>query len=370
MKAFVWVLLVLFSLTAAAGLAQTQEEVIQLAILLDTSNSMDGLIDQAKSQLWKIVNELAVAEKNGRSPRLEVALYEYGNDSLSGSSGFVRKIVALTTDLDRVSEELFRLTTNGGDEYCGTVIQRAVRELRWSPSNADLKLIFIAGNEPFTQGRVDFKTASREAISQGIIVNTIFCGDYQEGIQTEWKRGADLADGAYMNIDQNQTIAYVEAPQDAEILRLNGELNDTYLAYGNRGAEFKERQEEQDSNAMSMSTESIIQRSVTKSKKQYSNESWDLVDALAGGVVKLEELKAGELPEEMRKMSPAERDAHVEAMLAKRTEIQQRIDELNGERRSFIEAELKNQVEKNTLDSAIIEAIKNQATARDFDFRS
>ena len=33
-----------------------------LALLLDTSNSMDGLIDQAKSQLWKIVNELAAAK--------------------------------------------------------------------------------------------------------------------------------------------------------------------------------------------------------------------------------------------------------------------------------------------------------------------
>jgi len=41
---------------------------IQLAILLDTSGSMDGLLDQAKSRLWKIVNELATARKNGRGP--------------------------------------------------------------------------------------------------------------------------------------------------------------------------------------------------------------------------------------------------------------------------------------------------------------
>ena len=29
---------------------------IQAAILLDVSNSMDGLIDQAKNQLWNMVN--------------------------------------------------------------------------------------------------------------------------------------------------------------------------------------------------------------------------------------------------------------------------------------------------------------------------
>ncbi len=43
---------------------------IQLAILLDTSGSMDGLIDQARSRLWKIVNELATARKNGLAPKL------------------------------------------------------------------------------------------------------------------------------------------------------------------------------------------------------------------------------------------------------------------------------------------------------------
>jgi len=32
---------------------------IQAAILLDVSNSMDGLIDQAKNQLWNMVNVLS-----------------------------------------------------------------------------------------------------------------------------------------------------------------------------------------------------------------------------------------------------------------------------------------------------------------------
>ena len=33
---------------------------IQLAVLLDTSGSMSGLIEQAKAQLWKIVNEFGL----------------------------------------------------------------------------------------------------------------------------------------------------------------------------------------------------------------------------------------------------------------------------------------------------------------------
>lgn len=57
------------ALVASAGIAFAQSEekeaapLVQLAILLDTSNSMDGLIDQAKTQLWKIVNEFATAKK-------------------------------------------------------------------------------------------------------------------------------------------------------------------------------------------------------------------------------------------------------------------------------------------------------------------
>ena len=60
---------------------------VQIAILLDTSNSMDGLIAQAKTQLWSIVNEFVKAKKNGRPPAMQVALFEYGKSSLSPEEG-------------------------------------------------------------------------------------------------------------------------------------------------------------------------------------------------------------------------------------------------------------------------------------------
>ena len=104
---------------------------IQLALLLDTSNSMDGLIDQAKSQLWKIVNELATSKKDGKAVELNVALYEYGKDAIPSQEAHLRNIVPFTQDLDKISDELFRLKTNGGQEYCGKVILDAVNNLQW-----------------------------------------------------------------------------------------------------------------------------------------------------------------------------------------------------------------------------------------------
>src|SRR4051794_14055496 len=186
--------------------ARPPRPAVQIAILLDTSNSMDGLIGQAKTQLWSVVNEFVRARKDGRPPAIQVALFEYGKSSLPSDEGYVRLILPLTDDLDRVSEELFALNTNGGDEYCGWVIRDAVNRLEWDRSGEAYKGIFIAGNEPFTQGSVDFRTTCRAAIERGIVVNTIFCGPNSEGAQTGWKDGAVLADGRYLSIDQNRRV--------------------------------------------------------------------------------------------------------------------------------------------------------------------
>src|SRR2546422_11709187 len=79
---------------------ESKRPLVQIAILLDTSNSMDGLIEQAKSQLWKISNEFIKARQEGVAPEVQVALYEYGKSSLDRESGWIRQILPLTTELD------------------------------------------------------------------------------------------------------------------------------------------------------------------------------------------------------------------------------------------------------------------------------
>lgn len=361
-------------LCLAATAAQAKETVrphkIQLAILLDTSGSMSGLIEQAKTQLWTIVNEFATTKKDGRIPDFEVALYEYGKSSIPASEGYLRMILPLTTDLDKVSEELFALRTNGGEEYCGKVIQSATGALAWSASDEDLKVIFIAGNEPFTQGDVNFRKACPAAVARGIVVNTIFCGPYDKGVSTHWKDGALLADGKYMNINHNARAVHIDSPQDKEIARLGAELNATYVAYGSAGKICGDRQAEQDRNALSTSFHSAVQRVISKSSAQYRNAGWDLVDAVREGNLKIEEVKAEALPENMRKMTVAERKAYVETRARERKEIQDRIKKLNSERRKHVAAERKNLAEsgENTLDAAIIKVVRAQAVKKNFTF--
>ncbi len=348
-----------------------KKPMVQIAILLDTSGSMSGLIDQARAELWAIVNEFIFARRNGGEPELQVALFEYGKSSLPGKDGYIRQIVPLTTDLDKISEELFALRTNGGSEYCGWVITEATELLQWSSSPDDLKVIFIAGNEPFTQGPVDYRQACKAAISKGIIVNTIHCGSENDGLNGKWKDGAVLADGQYLNINHNRRTIHIAAPQDKQIAQLGVKLNDTYIAYGAAGQLARERQTAQDKNAASVSEEGAIQRAVTKSSLYYRNEAWDLVDALETDKLKLEDVKTEDLPEEMQKMSQEERKAYIETRARERTQIQQRIQHLNEQRKKYVTEEMKKrQEEGNTLGSAIIQAVREQAGKRNFKFES
>jgi hypothetical protein len=343
---------------------------VQIAILLDTSGSMSGLIGQAKTQLWNVVNEFVRARKNGRPPAIQVALFEYGKVSLPASDGYVRQILPLTDDLDRVSEELFALQTNGGEEYCGWVIRDAVNRLEWSGSSEVYKTIFIAGNEPFTQGSVDFHVSCKAAIERGIIVNTIFCGASEQGRQTGWMDGAMLADGRYMSIDQDQKVAEIPTPQDSVIALLGVDLNKTYLPYGRMGQEGQARQSAQDANAVGASQSVLVSRSVSKGNEFYCNDAWDLVDAIKNGKCKLEEVKTEDLPPELRALDAAGRKAKVSEAAKQRADIQGQILRLNKEREVYLAAERKKRqgTKDNTLDQAITKAIRDQAARQNFKF--
>jgi von Willebrand factor type A domain len=340
---------------------------VQLALLLDTSSSMNGLIEQAKRQLWTVVNAFQNARREGQSARLEIALYEYGNSALSSEGGYIRQVVPLTTDLDRVSEQLFALKTNGGDEFCGQVIQKATQQLEWSQSKRDLKIIYIAGNEPFTQGPVPFQTAITAAKERGIVVNTIFCGPAEEGARTGWTEGATVAGGKSFSINQNRAVAMNAAPQDAEIARLGVEMNKTYLGYGRGGAEAKKRQIEQDANA-STNIVSATTRAVSKASRLYDNANWDLVDGTRTGAVRLEKLKEEDLPAELRGKSLEQRRAIVEAREKERTALRDRIQQLNLERQQYLEARQKEPGSQanDTLDKAILQSVRTQAEAQSF----
>lgn len=361
--------LILFNSNTKAE-KKTQQKNIKIALLLDTSNSMDGLIEQAKSQLWELVNELSKASCGALEPTLQIALYEYGNDHLSSAEGYIRQVSSLTSDLDQISEDLFSLTTNGGSEYCGEVIQTCINQQNWDAHSEDLQLIFIAGNEPFTQGNTDYRTACKNALEKGIIVNTIHCGSFDEGVRGKWKDGALQANGEFMCIEQNKKTVFIPSPYDEKINFLNKELNKTYLGYGARGESKKEAQIAQDLNAASYGHANAVKRAVSKSSKFYKNTSWDLVDAASEEDFEIETIEENTLPKEMQGLSTEEKKNFIQEHADKRAGIKKEIAALNIQREHYIkEKRMGVNNDESMLDVAMIKAIRNQANEKGFTFK-
>ena len=325
----------------AANATAKADVKIQVALLLDTSNSMDGLINQAKSRLWNIVNTLSTLRLNGQKPEIQLALYEYGNDGLRAADDYIRLVAPFTTDFDLISEKLFALATDGGLEYCGAVIRRSVKELQWSTNDKDIRLIYIAGNEPFTQGKTSYREAISDALSKGITVNTIHCGSRNEGIEGLWKDGADRGKGEFFNIDHNARVRYIITPYDARIDECNIRLNKTYIGYGASGESRKTNQAMQDANAASISSANKTERIVSKSGSAYKNAEWDLVDLATENEDALKTVKQADLPKELQGKPEAELKAYINRKQTERAAIQKEIESLSVQRQAYIEAEMK-----------------------------
>lgn len=344
---------------------------IQLSILLDTSSSMDGLIDQAKSQLWTIINELARAQKNQKDVILELSLYEYGKDALSMKDGYIRNVVPFTTDVDLISEKLFELTTNGGSEHCPQVVVRSLEEMKWSSLRDDLRLIIIAGNEEFQQGPIQTAVACQKAKDMDVYVNTIFCGEYSNGKQIGWDDLSKCTNGAYNNIDIDNKFEAIATPYDDELAKMNGTINQTYLWYGEEGKVQAARQVSQDVNSSKYGAANLAERASTKSNAQLYNYSRaDLVDAVKNDAKVLDKIKKEELPKELQGKSKDDIIKHVEKTSTERVVLQKNIAELSDKRKKFIDEKRKTLSSEATLEQALNKAIKKQATASGFVFKN
>lgn len=341
---------------------------VDLVIALDVSGSMSGLIASAKQRLWDVVNELGRAQPQ---PELRVAILSYGNPVYGAESGFVRIDQPFTSDLDAVNETLFGFGTNGGDEYVARAVSTSVNRLQWSTAPDALRILFVAGNEAADQDPlVSVQRATAMAAGKGIVVNTIYCGQDNDAISAGWRTVATLTNGLYASIDQNASaVANVATPMDAELLSLNRELNDTYIAYGQDGARYRRNQLEQDENAGAMSSSAIASRAVTKAGRLYDSSHWDLVDAVEDGAV-IADFEAEELPAEMQEMSTEEREIYVEEQAQKRQALREQIARLDKERRAYI-AEERARGEKssaNGLDEVLQDGIRSLAEDKGFTF--
>jgi hypothetical protein len=355
----------------AAAQPPARPKVVEVALCLDTSSSMDGLIDSAKRKLWDVVNDLARAKP---TPDLRVALYSYGNNAYDPATGWVRQEIGLTADLDRVSEKLFALratTVRGGDEYVARVCRDAVERLRWSADPGALKVIFVCGNESAEQDpEVKLKAVAESAVRKGFVINTIFCGSPLDPVAPGWREFARLSEGRFAAIDQDRGTVTVATPHDRELAELSVKLNGTYCFAGKDGKALADNQRKQDENALQLDRATAASRAESKAGGLYRFGGQDLVERLRREPkFDVKKLAAEELPEELRKMKPDEREKHLKKLAAQRDEIQKRINELAKKREEYIREELKNRpgAADKAFDEAVKGALREQAKAKGID---
>ncbi|HYH66040.1 MAG TPA: vWA domain-containing protein [Urbifossiella sp.] len=355
---------------------------IDLVLCLDVSNSMDGLIDSAKLKLWDIVNELARLRP---TPDLRVALYSYGHTSYTPESGWVKKELDLTADLDDVYKALNGLRTKGGTELVARVSKAALVDQPWSRSPGALKLLFVCGNEGVDQDRqTTLDEVADLAKGRGVILNTVYCGRSGTVEAGGWAMLAEKAGGKALVIDQNRALvaAVPKTEFDDQILKLGDDLGKTYLAYGKEGADRFANQKAQDDNALKAThagpggfgggaPQAALARAASKAGELYRNERWDLIDKMKGDkTFDLAKVPAAELPADVAKLPPAERAGYVQKKADERVANQKRIADLTAQRQRKLDDE-RAKGPRNPADQALDEAVRgvvrDQARAAGFE---
>jgi len=340
----------------------TQGKTLEMVFVLDTTGSMGGLLDGAKQKIWSIVNEV-MQKQSKPDVRVGFVAYRDRNDE------YVTQIVPISSDLDAVYSKLMDLEAGGGGDTPESVrkaLADGVEKAGWSKSGA-AKIIFLVGDAPPQNysGEPDVLATTMAAVRRNIVVNTIQCGDDHE-TRSIWQQVANAGQGKYFAIAQNGGVEEINTPFDSRIAELGQQLGGTFIAYGapTRRADLSMAAAETESKmANAASNTARADRALNKAvnKDAYNG---DLIQDMERGRIKLDEVKAEDLPDDLQRVSPAERQRQVDARIAERKKIRQEILELSKQREAFLRAKGTRSGRSVGFDSAVRAALADQLARR------
>ncbi|HKA05853.1 MAG TPA: VWA domain-containing protein [Gemmataceae bacterium] len=359
----------LAAIVASAGLSQSSaapverkdtKPQVEVVFCLDTTGSMGGLIEGAKQKIWSIVNQIA----SGRpTPDIKVGLLAYRDRG----DAYVTKLFELTTDLDEVHKNLKEFKAEGGGdppESVNQALNESVVKFKWSKDKETLRIIFLVGDAPphmDYKDDVKYPESCKLAAAQGIIINTVLCGNDGEAKRV-WQEVSSKAGGAFVQIAQDGGVQAIDTPFDKDLAEINGKLLKTNVCYGaekdRKSGENKKIAAESLPAAGGVAADSAGYR--LKASRFAAN---DLLDDLKEGKKKLADIKDEDLPDDMKKMKPDERKAHVEKLQKERDELKTKALELDKKRLDFITKKLAEDKgkAKDGFDNQILETLRKQA---------
>lgn len=351
------VLFLALSLSVQKGVSQPAEPEdtigrIQICLLIDLSGSMSGLLAQTQGQIWKMASFLSGYEKNGRPAIVEFAVLSYGNEAYP-ESGHIRIVSPFTSGLDELADKLFLMATGGGNEYCGQAIQTALDSLDWKTDSLHYRGIFIAGNEPFAQGPLDFPLACQYARSRQVIINTIYCGGKEEGRNFQWEEAAALGAGKYANINQDTNIQDLRTPYDSKIVQLYQYYKSTFLLEEKNSPELIGPYKPDGSI-------NPIYRDMILYKIQQTQEPDDIIKEFRENGWDIDRLTPSKIPPSLNEMPRKELRMLLFRQSQEREVTRQAIEMYGDKVQEYLEIKIGPRLEENTLDMAVLDIVRTQ----------
>lgn len=341
-----------------------RQATIELMFVLDTTGSMGGMLEGAKAKIWGIVNDLLQQRSlGGATIRVGLVAYRDRGDN------YVTRVTPLSANLDAVYSQLMSFQAQGGGdtpEDVRSAMAEAVRLGGWSaPGSNTSQIIFLVGDAP---PHDDYRnmpatdTSARNAARRGIVVNTIQCGD-NPSTRNAWLNVAQNGNGEYFAIAQDGGVEVLVTPYDQELAQLGEQMGATYMAYG---ATDKRRASQSAQVAMESRVVAAApaaakaDRALNKALNARAYDESDLVQQAEAGTVALPKIADAELPDSLRSLPPAQRQAALDKAVGQRKELRERIVVLSKKREQYLAQQRSERSSKGAFDAAVSAALAKQ----------
>jgi hypothetical protein len=337
--------------------------VVEVGFVLDATGSMGPLIESAKRKIWSIATSIVDANPDAEVRMGLVAYRDIGDE-------YVTKVFPLTTDIQDVYASLLELKARGGGDWAESVneaLHAGVTRLSWTQGMEVDRIMFLVGDAPphmdYEQD-TKYPEVLRIARERDITVNAVQAGGARD-TERVWREIAQMGRGRYIPIPQDGgKLVVIETPYDIEILELQGRINGTIIPYGPRHQRSSVEQKTHQLAAAPRSVGTEMAGYLNKRGGAYAEAmtgAGDLVADVAAGRQKLSAVKDDELPDTLKTMSPAQRQAKLDTTLNERKELSARMTELVKKRDAYVaEQRRKAPTMADSFDRAVEDTLRAQ----------
>lgn len=366
-------LLLSFIVCASRAATPTDETPhIQVVFALDVTGSMNGLIHAAKDKIWTIASSLAQTEEQ---VIIELGLVAYRDRG----DAFITKITDLTTDLDRVYRDLQALNAAGGGdtpEDVNQALNDAIHQCSWASGNQHMRTIFLIGDcAPHLDypDQKSYNELCQEATQRDIVINTMLMGT-NASARHHWQHIAQLAAGDFLETGMDANHVALDTPYDEAIKAASRELesNSVYVGKADERARAEVEQEARLKTLESTDAGAASRRAMylqTDAGESMAPAATDLIDDLVDGSKTLEEIKVEELPDDLRGLSPEDREAALTERMQQRKTLVEELDTLLRTRQQFIIENNAPQVLEDSFSNRIFQSLNSQSKRKNIQMK-